>query len=99
MVVPPIVLIGIRFKSVIVCGAALGMETSYSLDPILEVPVGRTKFCKLIAFTTSSGDSPFDCSAVVFRSTCTRHRDDLRTNEIQAIVVELLLRHVLARKS
>ena len=71
MVVPPIVLIGIRFRSAIVCGAALGIETSYSLGPILDVPVGRIRFCTLIALTTSSADRPFDCNAVVFRSTCT----------------------------
>ena len=51
--------------------AAFGMSTSYSRLPILEVPVGRIRFCALIALTTSSGDRPFDCSAVVFRSTCT----------------------------
>src|SRR5947208_14263136 len=58
-----------RFRSATVCGAALGMETSYSLGPIFEVPVGRIRFCRLIALTTSSADKPFDCNAVVFRST------------------------------
>src|ERR1700757_5484289 len=60
-----------RFRSSIVGGAALGMETSYSLEPILDVPVGRIRFCTLIALTTSSADSPFDCNSVVLRSTCT----------------------------
>ena len=103
--VPPIVLIGIRFRSAIVCGAALGMETSYSLGPIFDVPVGRIRFCALIALTTSSADRPFDCkrrgiqidlnltllAAVGIRNRRARHGDELRSNEIQSVVIELLL--------
>src|SRR5271165_94906 len=48
IVVPPMVLIGMRFRSTTVCGAAFGMSTSYSRVPILEVPVGRIKFCALM---------------------------------------------------
>src|SRR5437667_250689 len=36
------------------------METSYSLDPILDVRVGRIRFRTMIALTTSSADSMLD---------------------------------------
>jgi len=32
----------------------IGNRNMYSLDPIFEVPVGRMRFCRLIALTTSS---------------------------------------------
>jgi len=37
----------------------------------LEVPVGRIRFCTLMALTTSARTGPWTANAVVFRSTCT----------------------------
>ena len=39
------------------------ISTWYSSGPSLTVPEGRMRFSALTAFTTSSGDSPFACSA------------------------------------
>src|SRR5271155_2196467 len=69
MVVLPVVLIGNWFNSATVVGLLL-VSTAYSKAPIFEVPEGRTRFCALIALTTSRGESPFDWSALVSRSTC-----------------------------
>jgi len=41
------------------------MSTLYSKAPIFAVPVGRMRFCALMAFTTSSGESPLAWSALV----------------------------------
>ncbi len=70
MVLLPTVLIGKSLSSLTVVGAPF-MSTWYSNAPIFVVPAGRIRFCRVMALTTSSGESPFDCSAVVFRSTWT----------------------------
>ena len=59
---------GRSFSPLIVVGLPF-MSTLYSKAPIFAVPAGRMRFCALIAFTTSSGDSPFAWSAAVFKST------------------------------
>ena len=45
------------------------MRTVYSVAPNFAVPEGRIRFCTLMAFTTSAGDSPRACSAAMSRST------------------------------
>ena len=47
------------------------ISTWYSNGPIFAVPAGSIRFCEPMAFTTSTGDNPFDCKAAVSRSTCT----------------------------
>src|SRR5271156_1433143 len=70
MVEPFTVLIGRSFSSAMVWGE-LFVSTSYSKEPILAVPEGTIKFWLLTAFTTSTGERPFDWSAVMLRSTMT----------------------------
>jgi hypothetical protein len=61
-------LIGRLFRPSTVSGLLL-TRTLYSRAPILAVPVGRIRFCALIAFTTSLGASPVALSARGSRST------------------------------
>ena len=68
MVELAMVLTGRSFSSWIEFGLPF-IFTLYSKVPIFAVPAGKMRFCALIAFTTSSGESPFACRAAVFRST------------------------------
>ncbi len=57
---------GISLSSAVVRGA-LFMRTSYSASPIFAVPEGMMTFCAFTAFSTSCGETPFDCIKFWFR--------------------------------
>ena len=110
MVVLPTVLIGIRFRSSIVCGAALGISKRRTLSqPILDVPVGRIRFCSADRVDHVQRRSPLDCNAAVIQvhlhltllaavgigNRCAWNCNELGTDEVQSIVIKLLLRETL----
>ena len=86
------------------------MRMSYSSWPILAVPPGWTTFCAAIALRTSAGERPLACSsfgsrfrhdgpllaAVDVGNDGAGNGDELRPDEVQAEVVELLLGESLA---
>jgi hypothetical protein len=68
MVVPLVVRSGSSFRPCTLSGEPF-MRTAYSVPPSLAVPAGSTRFCTLMAFTTSAGAIPRACSAGRSRST------------------------------
>ena len=86
----PTVLTGMRLSCAMLSVAALAISTSYSFEPIFDVPDGRIRFCVQVHLYLTL------LSPVRIGDSCTLHSDETGANEIEPIIVELLLRNALA---